>query len=256
MSAQTLMWATKASRLVPVRTEFLVAPSCHYVWPQSSYEVPFYISMENWTGCLATAAGDELAGKSVWIRLASPPEGGAEAKVSAAINSTSIQLDQNPLCITSACIPGRNTLIIRNPQLGLLSVNLQVEVKTRRELSQVVAKIPYDVHSSLDLDALSLTASPRGGDGNAHDGDAQIITLAASRTCPITLQEIQVPVRGRLCQHPQNFDAHSFLTLACDTGSWRCPICGYIISTVPHGHQRCLCGHSLVLNHNHRVPLD
>lgn len=161
-------------------------------------------------------------GKSIWAKLLTRPEG--EDKLGISINGARQWLGLNPLNISQSCVPGKNVLTVFNPHADLLCANFQIEVKVHLGMDQVISKIPRSVYASLDFGSLSLSES--GG----REDELQTLSVTSSELCPITLRSIKVAVKGQLCQHRQSFDAHSFLLLACESGSWCCPICGYQLS--------------------------
>lgn len=46
---------------------------------------------------------------------------------------------------------------------------------------------------------------------------------------PISRARIRIPVRGCTCKHPACFDLETFVTYACETDKWNCPICAETI---------------------------
>ncbi|KAI9227747.1 MAG: hypothetical protein DHS80DRAFT_31472 [Piptocephalis tieghemiana] len=49
--------------------------------------------------------------------------------------------------------------------------------------------------------------------------------LSLSLKCPLGFNRIRIPVRSRVCQHPQCWDALNFLELNLQTPTWQCPHC-------------------------------
>ncbi|CAF0970263.1 unnamed protein product [Didymodactylos carnosus] len=61
-------------------------------------------------------------------------------------------------------------------------------------------------------------------DGTFGDGIEPMQTKLPLK-CPISLQRIGLPARGRHCTHIQCYDLHSFLILNCERIVWLCPLC-------------------------------
>lgn len=149
-------------------------------------------------------------------------------KVEILLNNTSsiIELTKdNPFVdISFGCLPGKNTILIRNDNALLFSLEFYIEVRFPISICDFLDRMPRDVSSVLDLSVLSL-------DHPEDNSGAQIIQHKASQICPITLLLISFPCKGRNCGHSQLFDARSFLKLASTTSHWKCPICS--ISLLP-----------------------
>ncbi|KAJ6247919.1 tonalli [Anaeramoeba flamelloides] len=52
-----------------------------------------------------------------------------------------------------------------------------------------------------------------------------------SLKCPISMDFMELPTRGKYCKHLQCFDLKSYLKLALNYGNWNCPCCSKPIST-------------------------
>ncbi|KAJ6232303.1 tonalli [Anaeramoeba flamelloides] len=52
-----------------------------------------------------------------------------------------------------------------------------------------------------------------------------------SLKCPISMDFMEFPARGKDCKHLQCFDLKSYLKLAFDYGNWNCPCCSQFISS-------------------------
>jgi hypothetical protein len=50
-------------------------------------------------------------------------------------------------------------------------------------------------------------------------------TIAVQLTCPMGLQTLVVPCRGKRCEHEQPFELANFINQCCQTHVWICPIC-------------------------------
>jgi hypothetical protein len=131
-------------------------------------------------------------------------------------NGQRLALTRSPKDVSEFCIPGRNELLIHNGLSVMLTVVLQIELKLGMNIQTLVQRIPRDMDSALDFSILSISS----------DSDVETLKVKSCNTCPITLKEIQVAVKGTRCKHVQPFDASSFLLFCSQTGSWKCPICG------------------------------
>jgi hypothetical protein len=79
---------------------------------------------------------------------------------------------------------------------------------------------------ALDLTLKELDKGLINLDSDNEDCDTDI-TITISLLCPMSMKEIQVPVRGKNCKHLQCFDLFNYLkTNSVISGSrWRCGLC-------------------------------
>uniref|UniRef100_A0A4W5LG60 SP-RING-type domain-containing protein n=1 Tax=Hucho hucho TaxID=62062 RepID=A0A4W5LG60_9TELE len=75
----------------------------------------------------------------------------------------------------------------------------------------------------------SVVASSGNTSLNGEDGVEQT-AIKVSLKCPITFRRIQLPARGHDCKHVQCFDLEWYLQLNCERGTWRCPVCKYVVT--------------------------
>jgi hypothetical protein len=129
-----------------------------------------------------------------------------------------LYLTNSPKNISESCTPGKNMLTIVNELPILLSTTLQVELKATIDIDRWVQKIPRDINYTLDLSILSFSRET--------EQNVEIVSVKNSNICPITLQTINISVRGNKCKHAQTFDARSYLLMCSQIDVWKCPLCG------------------------------
>ncbi|UKJ90250.2 hypothetical protein MACJ_001182 [Theileria orientalis] len=143
----------------------------------------------------------------------------------------------NPIKITHAMRTGENLVNISsttyndNEPLFLLIMFLSKQVSIDAIINNVKNNqcVPYDdarsrVHSIL----------------NAEIGDDEIVCMDSTHkldfSCPVTLDKIEVPTRGKFCRHIQCYDLSGYLKVMERTSAfnmrWRCPECQLIVK--PH----------------------
>ena len=138
--------------------------------------------------------------------------------VAGVINEThSLSLTGLAKDISDFLVCGTNSLTLKNPLPLLLNLVVQIEVKKAITFNAFIEKIPYDPDSLLDLASLSLQ--------NISNDDMTVLHAKHSVKCPITLQTICLPVRGKNCLHRQPFDAIAYLRMGSRNGYWKCPLC-------------------------------
>ncbi|KAF3315663.1 hypothetical protein TWF173_003238 [Orbilia oligospora] len=89
--------------------------------------------------------------------------------------------------------------------------------------------------SSSEAKELIIKRLKKAADAIANDDDISVVeedTVTVSVTCPMSQQLIDVPVRGKYCQHLDCFDLKGYLTSRTKfpsgfsvPDSWKCPIC-------------------------------
>jgi len=57
------------------------------------------------------------------------------------------------------------------------------------------------------------------------DDDVEVISETRSYNCPIGMNKISIPVRGKDCRHVRCFDLFNFLAFAKQQKHWSCPQC-------------------------------
>ncbi|BAM39974.1 uncharacterized protein TOT_020000241 [Theileria orientalis strain Shintoku] len=143
----------------------------------------------------------------------------------------------NPIKITHAMRTGENLVNISsttyndNEPLFLLIIFLSKQVTVDTILNNVKKNqcVPYDdarsrVHTIL----------------NTEIGDDEIVCMDSTHkldfSCPVTLDKIEVPTRGKFCRHIQCYDLSGYLKVMERTSAfnmrWRCPECQLIVK--PH----------------------
>lgn len=68
----------------------------------------------------------------------------------------------------------------------------------------------------------------------AKSDELEVVSETHSNRCPISMKPILTPVRGKNCKHTGCFDLASFLLLAQQQKSWKCPLCAEE-AEAPHG---------------------
>ncbi|KAJ3126291.1 SUMO ligase siz1 [Physocladia obscura] len=62
-----------------------------------------------------------------------------------------------------------------------------------------------------------------------NENEIEVGETTLSFMCPLSLLRIDVPGRGRRCQHLQCFDVQTFLQFQENNSQWKCVICGKVI---------------------------
>ena len=190
-----------------------------------SIYIPSYliaiIGSSSWRETCRSAPGDIRSLRRIILKLVSMPD--EVESVAGVINEThSLSLTGIAKDISDFLVCGTNNLTLKNPLPLLLNLVVQIEVKKAITLNAFIEKIPCDSDSLLDLASLSLQ--------NISSNDMAVLHTKHSIKCPITLQTIGLPVRGKNCQHRQPFDAIAYLRLGSRNGYWKCPLCTADIS--------------------------
>lgn len=153
-----------------------------------------------------------------------------EDVVSVQLNdSEAIMIDAAPRDISSQTRPGLNQMLITNLSTDALEISLQIQIRQLTDLNRFIKNIPPEIDALSCLESLSLGEGKPSNNDTSRDLDVIETRRINVNTCPISLQQIVISVKGKNCRHTQGFDATSYLTLATLTGSWRCPICQVMI---------------------------
>ncbi|KAK6520295.1 hypothetical protein TWF506_000571 [Arthrobotrys conoides] len=109
----------------------------------------------------------------------------------------------------------------------------EVEVADYNTLFQLITQTQS--LSSSEAKDFIIRRLKRSADAIANDDDISVVeedTVTVSVTCPMSQQIIDVPVRGKDCQHLDCFDLKGYLTSRTKypsgfsvPDSWKCPIC-------------------------------
>ena len=146
--------------------------------------------------------------------------------LSIAINSTVHDISPYSLLdISAQCIFGRNDLTLRNISSSSIEAEISVDMKIDYSVEEVLQAIPPDHELKEAVFRLNI---------GTNGGEVKILGETRTNTCPITLQTIAIPVKGKTCTHVQTFDARNYLELAASSNRWLCPICKY--SFVNHSY--------------------
>lgn len=109
-----------------------------------------------------------------------------------------------------------NLIKQKSPELKFTEVNAlftSIELQLIRNLNQAQGLIEKQFVES-DLPISEMENMPK-----------EYISLED----PISRARIKTPVRGCSCKHVACFDLETFVTYACETDTWRCPICSELI---------------------------
>jgi len=140
-----------------------------------------------------------------------------------------------PIEVTSWLRPGKNKvhLVVVNPELGSgYGVSL---VHTRaRDLNALTRLVLPCSHERAKARVVSLMQKQQDLTSAADDEDIRCISShKLPLRCPVSMDRIQVPVRGHDCSHIQCFDLEAYLTsnqqMRAFNNRWVCPICSLVL---------------------------
>uniref|UniRef100_A0A3B4Y2U5 Zinc finger MIZ-type containing 2 n=1 Tax=Seriola lalandi dorsalis TaxID=1841481 RepID=A0A3B4Y2U5_SERLL len=162
------------------------------------------------------------------------------ASVQVSVNATPLSIERGdnktshkPLYLKQVCQPGRNTVQITVTACccsHLFVLQLVHRPSVRSVLQGLMKKrlLPAE-HCITKIKRNFSSGTIPGTPGlNGEDGVEQT-AIKVSLKCPITFRRIQLPARGHDCRHIQCFDLESYLQLNCERGTWRCPVCKYVL---------------------------
>lgn len=131
-----------------------------------------------------------------------------------------------PQGVSAGLRPGLNSISVRvqddfsDDFVLALAVTKQVDVTELRR--RVAASDPEESRRR----AMAMLAAGRGGDAS---GVECLTSDTLKLKCPITMEKIVEPVRGRHCQHLQCFSLEAYLTsnrqMRAFNNRWACPVC-------------------------------
>ncbi|KAK6340410.1 hypothetical protein TWF730_002168 [Orbilia blumenaviensis] len=141
--------------------------------------------------------------------------------------------------LTDGLEHGENTIqvvALDNPTIDGASYYVaveEVEVADRNTLFQLITQTQS--LSSNEAKELIISRLKKSADSIANDDDISVVeadTVTVSVTCPMSQQLIDIPVRGKDCQHLDCFDLNGYLASRTKfpsgfsvPDSWKCPIC-------------------------------
>lgn len=168
----------------------------------------------------------------------------ASVQVSANANPLVIDRGENksshrPLYLKNVCQSGRNTIQITVSACccSHLFVLQMVHRPTVRHVLQSLLRrnlLPAE-HSIAKIKRYFLAghAGPNNGIPPQTNERGELIEQISQKIflkCPIAqFKRIGLPARGHECKHIQCFDLESYLQLNCERGTWRCPVCKYVL---------------------------
>mmetsp|Transcript_32878 Transcript_32878/g.78722 ORF Transcript_32878/g.78722 Transcript_32878/m.78722 type:complete len:653 (+) Transcript_32878:87-2045(+) len=138
-----------------------------------------------------------------------------------------------PQHISSGLKGGRNDITVRmvdDDCVGFAFVALLTRYQSTEEMAEQVESVGVDVARKrvCELLAKQAASARAGGLGNSED----LVCLTSETLklrCPITMERVQEPVRGDLCQHTQCFSLNAYMTSNRNMGAfnrrWLCPLC-------------------------------
>ncbi|GIX64243.1 E3 SUMO-protein ligase pli1 [Babesia caballi] len=140
----------------------------------------------------------------------------------------------NPIKVTYAMRPGENLIELSSttydengpPFLIIVMVSKRVTVQRIIETIRRKRTIPFNDSKRRVLELI-----------NRKRDDDEVICIQGSHkielNCPITLDRIELPTRGKHCEHIQCFDLNGYLQVMQNVSTfntrWKCPECHLIV---------------------------
>jgi len=132
-----------------------------------------------------------------------------------------------PQDISASLKPDSNAFCVRMVDNLHSDFVLAVVLTLPRGIPELSAEVKQCGRSAALARASSLLA--RGG---SDRGGEEIVCLSSDKLrlrCPITMERVEDPVRGDLCQHLQCFSLEAYLTsnrqMRAFNNRWQCPVC-------------------------------
>jgi len=121
--------------------------------------------------------------------------------------------------------PGENSLEVRSSD-GAERMSYALAVVRTQERS--VEALQQQVRS-LDRSEALIKLAAMLAPGDQEEVTCSLTEMPLHSICPLTLERLRVPARGRDCPHLQCFELEAFLRTAAQTGAfnkrWMCPVC-------------------------------
>ncbi|XP_024992690.1 E4 SUMO-protein ligase PIAL2-like isoform X2 [Cynara cardunculus var. scolymus] len=133
--------------------------------------------------------------------------------------------------VNGSGVPGRTKRdMVKGPQLPS---NLTKMIKYGVNLLQVLGD--FDGRYIIVIAFMSMVSSPDPPQLQDYvhpmesevDSECLVIEMSSriSLHCPFSQHRIKIPVKGRLCKHPQCFDYKNFMEINSRRPTWKCPVC-------------------------------
>jgi len=135
-----------------------------------------------------------------------------------------------PQDITSSLKQGVNTITVQMSDGGpLTDFAIAVALATPRRVKQLCAKVDRCEEEAARARFRSILAEEQDTSG-AEEGVQYLSSGALKLICPITMDRIAVPARGRECAHLQCFGLWAYcktnFSMSAFNNRWACPVCG------------------------------
>ena len=122
--------------------------------------------------------------------------------------------------------PGDNALEVRSSDGGERVSYALGLVRTREKTVEALQQQVRPLGRDEALAQLAAMLSPRG---DLEDVACCSNELPLHSVCPLTMERLRVPARGRDCHHLQCFELEAYLRTAAQTAAinkrWACPVC-------------------------------
>ena len=125
------------------------------------------------------------------------------------VNHRQVRIEKAPINITNFVRHNNNVVDVRGHFESTDADLLQINLVEKLDIDRAISKL-----STMSTSAKKVSEVLSG-----------LVKMTIQLKCPLSKLRIDIPVKGRHCQHLQCFDAKSFLKLNESVIDWKCPCC-------------------------------